>query len=165
MDSNKWINRAGGLMVDPQTIESIVVGLDDRERSNWKYVSRTTRFGEKPSNSNALEGSTKRYFFLSPSLNQESMFSFRGERFEYFKSFEFSNLSLETSIKRFRGDLWILVAKTYLECKIHLGVKLCWNLFSRMETFCRPEITLFKRFNATFATFSCQSTAVLIKKI
>lgn len=128
-------------------------------------VSRTTRFGEKPSNSNALEGSTKRYFFLSPSLNQESMFSFRGERFEYFKSFEFSNLSLETSIKRFRGDLWILVAKTYLECKIHLGVKLCWNLFSRMETFCRPEITLFKRFNATFAAFSCQSTAVLIKKI
>lgn len=37
MDSNKWINRAGGLMMDPQTVESIVVGLDDRERSNRKY--------------------------------------------------------------------------------------------------------------------------------
>lgn len=63
--------------------------------------------------------------FFSLSLNQESMFSFQEERFEYFKSFEFSNHSLETSIKRFRGDLSILVAKTYLERKIHLGVKLC----------------------------------------
>lgn len=35
--------------------------------------------------------------------------------------------------------------------------------FSRMETFRQPEITLFERFNATFA-FSCQSTVVLIKR-
>lgn len=135
MDPNKWINRASGqkLMVDPQTRIRRGWFGESRERSNWKYVPRTTRFGEKPSNSNAFEGSTKRYFFLSLSLNQESMFSFQEERFEYFKSFEFSNHSLETSIKRFRGDLSILVAKTYLERKIHLGVKLCWNLFSRMD--------------------------------
>lgn len=106
MDSNKWINRAGGLTMDPQTVESIVVGLDDRERSNRKYSFLERRdLAKSRAIRTRWKDRRKDFFFLSPSLNQESMFSFRGERFEYFKSFEFSNLSLETSIKRFGGDL------------------------------------------------------------
>lgn len=119
--SREWAEADGKILKR----ESVVVGLERVAKGPTENTFLERRDLAKSRAIRTRSKDRRKDIFFSLSLNQESMFSFQEERFEYFKSFEFSNHSLETSIKRFRGDLSILVAKTYLERKIHLGVKLC----------------------------------------
>lgn len=112
-------NREGLILekwIDPQTRihREFVVSLDDPRfaKDSTENTGIETRFAAKPSNWNALEGSTKRYIFF---FFFYAHLRFERERFEdstrsrvfqivnFVRPFYSRQIS---SIKRFRGDLF-----------------------------------------------------------